>query len=92
MYILALSGKEEEGAYALTDPDGVQVLYLFEEEEDAIRYAFLLEAEDFPPLTPVEVDSDSAIKTCERYNYNYAVITPDDLIIPPFDNEDDDGN
>ena len=31
----------------------------------------------------IEVDDDLAIKTCSMYNYKYAVITPDDLVIPP---------
>ena len=31
----------------------------------------------------VEVDDELAIKTCKMYNYKYAVITPDDIVIPP---------
>jgi hypothetical protein len=31
----------------------------------------------------VEVDDELAIKTCKHYNYKYAVITPDDIVIPP---------
>ena len=31
----------------------------------------------------IEVEDDLAIKTCSMYNYKYAVITPDDLVIPP---------
>jgi hypothetical protein len=31
----------------------------------------------------VEVDDELAIKTCKMYNYRYAVITPDDIVIPP---------
>jgi len=30
----------------------------------------------------IEVADDLAIKTCSMYNYKYAVITPDDLVIP----------
>ena len=46
MFILTISGQQTEGAYAVTDPDGERALYLFEEEDDAERYAGLLEAED----------------------------------------------
>ena len=46
MYLLALSGKEDEGAYSVLDEDGEKALYLFEEEDDAERYAGLLEAEE----------------------------------------------
>jgi hypothetical protein len=31
----------------------------------------------------VEVDDELAIKTCKMYNYKYAVVTPDDIVIPP---------
>ena len=44
MYILTILGQEKEGAYAVTDPDGARALYLFEEEDDAERYAGLREA------------------------------------------------
>ena len=31
----------------------------------------------------IEVDGELAITTCKRYNYKYAVITPDDFVMPP---------
>ena len=31
MFVLAIQGKEYEGAYAVTDPQGEKALYLFEE-------------------------------------------------------------
>ena len=48
MFILTILGQEREGAYAVTDPDGERALYIFEDEDDAERYAGLLEAEDYP--------------------------------------------
>ena len=38
MYLLAISGQEDEGAYSVMDEDGEKALYLFEEEDDATRY------------------------------------------------------
>lgn len=83
MYILAISGKEDQGAYAVIDDDGEQAVYFFEEEDDAERYAGLLEAEDYPPMSVVEIDPDLAIKTCEYHDYNYVIITNNDFVIPP---------
>ena len=34
-------------------------------------------------MAVVEVDAALAIKTCKMYNYKYTVITPDDIVIPP---------
>ena len=31
----------------------------------------------------IEVDDELAIKTCVIHNYKYAVITPNDIVIPP---------
>ena len=87
MFILTIRGQEEEGAYAVADLDGERALYMFEEEDDAERYAGLLEAEDYPPMTVVEVEDELAIKTCNVYNYRYVIISEDDFVIPPREND-----
>jgi hypothetical protein len=87
MFILTVAGQEDEGAYAVHDEDGEKALYLFEEEDDAIRYVGLLEAEDYPEMSVIEVDDEVAINTCNVYNYRYVIITSDDLVIPPRDND-----
>ena len=43
MYILTMHGREGEGAYSVIDDDGEQTLYLFEQQDDAIRFAMMLE-------------------------------------------------
>lgn len=83
MFLLTLKDKKEEGAYAVQDQYGHKVLFLFEEEDDAVRYALMLEDQEDQEMDVVEVDDELAIKTCKLYNYKYAVITPDDIIIPP---------
>ena len=87
MFLLAISGKEEEGAYSVLDEDGEKALYLFVEEDDATRYAGLLEAEDYPEMAVVEVDEEVCIKMCNAWNYRYVIITEDDFVIPPRDND-----
>ena len=83
MFILTVAGKENDGAYSVTDDDGNQILYLFEEEDDAVRYALLLENTDYPAMHVLEVEDEVMIKTCQVHNYNYTVITSDDIVIPP---------
>ncbi len=83
MFILTVAGKENDGAYSVKDADGNQILYLFEEEDDATRYAMLLEQEDYPEMHVIEVEDEVMIKTCEVHDYNYTVITEDDIVIPP---------
>jgi hypothetical protein len=81
MYMITPYG-DEDGAYAVADDDGDKTLY-FQDEDDAERFAGLLEADDYPEMEVVEVDPQLAIKTCHEYNYRYAIITPDDFVIPP---------
>lgn len=82
MYILALKGKENMGAYSV-DKDGKKTLYLWVDKDDAIRYARLLEANDYPQMSAVEVSEVEAIGTCKQYNHPYYVIQPDQIVIPP---------
>ena len=87
MFILTINGKEKEGAYSVTDDEGDQILYLFQEEDDAVRYAMMLEEDDYPEMHIIEIEDDVMLKTCEIHGYQYTVITPDDIVIPPTDHD-----
>lgn len=90
MFIITVDGKEEEGAYSVTNEDGEQVLYIFQEEDDATRFALMLEDRNYPEMHVIEVDDDLIFKACESHDYQYAVITQDDIVIPPEDIEEHD--
>ena len=83
MFILTLKDKKEQGAYAVQDGYGNHVLFLFEEEDDAERYAMMLENEEDKEMDLVEVDDALALRTWKMYNYKYSIITPNDIVIPP---------
>ena len=83
MFLLTVAGKEQNGAYSITDEDGDQILYLFEQEDDATRFVLMLEDKNYPEMTIMEVEDEIMIKTCEVHDYNYTVITEDDIVIPP---------
>ena len=83
MFLLTLKDRKNDGAYAVQNRYGEKVLFLFEEEDDATRYALMLEDQESQEMDVVEVDDELAIMTCKRYNYKYAVVTPDDIVIPP---------
>ena len=83
MFLLAIRDRKDDGAYAVIDQNGDKVLFLFEEEDDATRYALMLEDQDESEMDVVAVDDALAIKTCRMYNYNYAVVTPHDIVISP---------
>ena len=83
MYIITVHGKEKEGAYSVTDDDGEQILYLFQGEDDAMRYAMMLEDGGSPEMHVIEIEDEIMIKTCEMHDYKYTIITKNDLVIPP---------
>jgi len=83
MFILTINGRETEGAYSVVDDEGENILYLFEEEDDATRYAMMLEEDGYPEMHVIEIEDEVMIKTCELHEYQYTIITSDDIVIPP---------
>ena len=83
MFILTINGRETEGAYSVIDDEGDHVLYLFQQEDDAVRYAMMLENDGYPEMHVIEIEDKVMIKTCKLHGYQYTIITPDDIVIPP---------
>ena len=83
MYIITIDGREEEGAYSVTNDEGSQVLYIFEEEDDAERYAMMLEEDGHPEMHLIEIEDDVMLQTCNLNDYKYTIITSNDIVIPP---------
>ena len=88
MYLLTLKDRRDDGAYAVLNRYGEKVLFMFEEEDDAERYAMMMnDDEENASLNVIEIEDALAIKTCKLYNYKYAVITPNDIVVPPPKND-----
>jgi hypothetical protein len=82
MYILV--SKNHGGVYAVRNKDGLRTVQIFEDEDDAIRYHGLLQADNFDEsLEVTECDHDVVIQSCESFGYNYCFIEIDDIVIPP---------
>jgi len=87
MYIITIKGKDDEGAYAVKDEFGEKVVFLFEEKHDAIRYALLMEEDGCPEMDVIQVNDTVAVAACEKAGVKYTIITEDDIVIPPRDND-----
>ena len=48
MFLLTIRDRKDDGAYAVKNKKGEKVLFLFEEEDDANRYAMMLEEDEEP--------------------------------------------
>ena len=87
MYLLSLKDRRDDCAYAVLNRYGEKVLFMFEEEDDAERYAMMLSNDEDADLNVIEIEDKVAIQTCKLYNYKYAVITPNDIVVPPPKND-----
>jgi hypothetical protein len=82
MFLITIDGSEEGGAFSVTNSDDEKIIYIFQEEDDAVRYAIMLEDLGYPETHVIEYDSELLIKTCEITGNKYTVITPHDMVIP----------
>ena len=81
MFILTT---QKGGVYSVPDKDKNKIVQCFEERDDAERYKSLLEADDYKPdLHLQEIEQDLVAMQCSNYGYQYTVIPPDVLVIPP---------
>ena len=87
MFIVTLED-QPDGVYSVFDEELDRVIPIFQDEDDAERYLYMLEEdEDYPPMQIVEIDDHVIITACQERGQKFSIITPDDLLIPPDDLE-----
>ncbi len=80
---------ENEGIHTIRIGDRNKVL-MFESEDDATRYALMLEAQDFPTPTVEPIDSSEIEDFCKSADYDYEVVPKNgELLVPPEQNVDE---
>lgn len=86
VYVLLFNARtDNEGIHTVQVGSQNKVL-MFESEDDATRYALLLEAQDFPSPTVEAVDSEEIEEFCREANYESELIKDGMLAIPPDQN------
>jgi len=84
MWMLIRKNQMGEGAYAVFNKKREKVLFFFENEDDANRYAMMLEdIDENSTVKCVEVDPKLALSTCIQKGLMYTVVTQDDFVVPP---------
>jgi hypothetical protein len=93
VYVLLFNpGTDNEGIHTV-QMGGRNKILLFASEDDAIRYALMLEAQDFPNPSVESIDSDEIAEFCREANYEWELVEAGMLAIPPDANiEDPDWN
>jgi hypothetical protein len=95
VYVLLFNvGTDNEGIHTIklrqpdTEDDYQDVVLAFEEEDDATRFALLLEAQDFPEATVEGIDQEELEEFCENANLVLQYVTEGMLAVPPISNVD----
>lgn len=59
-------------------------ILMFESEDDALRFALLLEAQDFPTPSVEMIDTEEVKEFCASADYDWEIIPANsDLVLPP---------
>jgi hypothetical protein len=81
--LLYNAGTENEGIHTIKVGDRNTVL-MFESEDDATRFALMLEAQDFPTPTVEEIDAEEIKEFCESADYDWEIVPENTgLVMPP---------
>jgi hypothetical protein len=80
--LLFNAGTENEGIHTI-QMGAINKVLMFESEDDATRYALLLEAQDFPTPTVEKIDSEEVAEFCRGAGYQAEMIEAGMLVIPP---------
>ncbi|KOR35838.1 MULTISPECIES: DUF3110 domain-containing protein [Planktothricoides] len=88
IYVLLFNARtDNEGIHTLQVGDR-NVVLMFESEDDATRYALMLEAQDFGAPTAEAFDSEEIEEFCLSAGYESKLISEGQLELPPQTNVD----
>ena len=83
VFVLLFNARtENEGIHTIRVGDRNKVL-IFESEDDATRFAVMLEAQDFPTATVEPMDAEEIKEFCESADYDWELIPDGALALPP---------
>ena len=89
VFVLLFNARtESEGIHTLQTGERNTVL-MFESEDDAIRYAGFLEAQDFPTPSVEIFDEEEIVDFCRTADYDWELVPTGQLAIPPELNVDE---
>jgi len=75
---------DNEGIYSRrSGENGLDMILCFEENDDAVRYAEMLAAQDFPEATPVEMDTRMLLDFCDDGGHTLGLVKSGVLVVPP---------
>ena len=90
VFVLIFNARtENEGIHTIREGDAYggklrNKILMFESEDDATRFALMLEAQDFPSPTPEPLDAEEIKEFCENAGYEWEIIPENsNLVVTP---------
>ncbi len=83
VFVLLFNARtENEGIHTLKTGDR-NIVLMFESEDDATRYALLLEAQDFLAPAVESIDAEDVEDFCDNAHYECKLVPEGTLAVPP---------
>ena len=83
VYVVLFNARtENEGIHSL-QMEGKQLVLMFEVEDDATRFAVMLEAQDFPAASVEAFEQEEIEEFCESAGYKAELVEDGSLMTPP---------
>ncbi len=86
IYVILFNARtDNEGIHSLQSGDH-NVIMMFTEQDDAERYAIMLEAQDMPSPSVEEMEAAEIEEFCASSNYECLLVEEGMLVVPPENN------
>jgi hypothetical protein len=84
LFVLIFNARtKNEGIHTIREGERNKIL-MFESEDDATRFALMLEAQDFPSPTPELIDAEEIKEFCKSAGYEWEIIPENsNLVVTP---------
>jgi hypothetical protein len=89
VYVILFNARTDNEGIHSVRAEGHDLIYMFADEDDATRYAMMLEAQDLPTPAVEPLDSQEIEEFCADSNYECVLIEQGMLVVPPENNMTD---
>jgi hypothetical protein len=89
VYVILFNARTDNEGIHSVRAEGHDLIYMFADEDDATRYAMMLEAQDLPTPAVEPLDSQEIEEFCADSNYECVLIEQGMLVVPPENNVTD---
>ncbi len=86
VYVILFNARTENEGIHSVQADDRNLIMMFTEEDDALRYAMMLEAQDLPNPTVEAMDAQEIEDFCADSNYECILVEEGMLVVPPDQN------